>query len=86
MAKEKLIARITQIQLRLKDVPVLPDSIRPSCIPYWVSPTTQSNDLEPFLLTGHVGVVELCVALGEVDDAFDETDGSHDDRSCKEKD
>ena len=86
MAKEKLIARIAQIQLRLQDVPVLTDSIRPSCIPYWVSPTTQSNDLEPLLLAGHVGVVELCVALGEIDDSFNKPDDAHDDRSRKEKD
>ena len=86
MAKEKLIARIAQIQLRLQDVPVLPASIRPSDTPYWVSPTTQSNDLEPFLLAGDVGVVEFCVALREVDDAFHKSDDAHDYRPRKEKD
>lgn len=54
--------------------------------PVGSAPKTQSNDLEPFLLASHVGVVELCVALSEVDDSFHKSDDAHDDRSRKEKD
>jgi len=47
---------------------------------------SRQTGLEPLLLVGDVCVMELGVALGEVDDSFYEADDSHDDWSSKEKD
>lgn len=43
------------------------------------------DDLEPFLFIQHVCLIEVLVALREVDDAFDERDDGSDKRANEQQ-